>query len=112
MTQQPPDLTPEKISQARQLAELISWLFYEDRRLGLLERCERVEGKNNKGETVSLSRSGSGWELRMENAPGERLGDFGEVLAAITKHSFVAERIALVPRFADMLFQGAIEQRY
>lgn len=110
MTPKQPDLTPEKIAQARQLAELISWLFYDDRRLGLLDRCERVEGKSRNGQVASLSRHGSGWELRVNDAHVSTLKDFGEVLRAITKHGFVAERVVLAPRFADMLFQGAVEQ--
>lgn len=39
------------------------------------------------------------------------LGDFGEVLRAISSNSLVPERVVVVvPRFADLLFQGAIEQ--
>lgn len=100
----------QEVDKARQLAELISWIFYDDRRLGLLDRCERLEGHVSDGKAASLAGQGGGWELQVENSPARVLGGFEDVLRTITSTHFTPERVVVIPRFAGLLFQAAVEQ--
>lgn len=104
------ELDPDVVAKARQLAELVSWIFYDDRRLGLLDRCERLEGEVADGNDASLIRHGADWELRIDNSETRTLSGFEAVLRATTSSQFVPRRVVVVPRFAGLLFQAAVEQ--
>lgn len=103
-------LTPEQVAHLRKLSEMIAWLFYEERRPGLLGASERIVGRSNDGTDMVLVRSGAGWTLYADKVVLAEYRDMSETLEVIPNHGFEPRSVVVIPRFADMLFRGAIEQ--
>lgn len=102
-------LSADELAKVREFAEVVSWLFFEDRRLGLFDRCDRIEGRTSDGKAASVVRVESGWELRLGDSPVV-VGDFEQALRVVVGKDFHSDHVVVTPRFAGLLFQGAVEQ--
>lgn len=94
----------------RRLGDLISWMFFPDRRPGLLGTAERIAGTADGGRPAELRRAGAGWAFVVEDEVAETFQSPAEALVAIPRHSFVYTTAIVTARIADLLFQGAVEQ--
>jgi hypothetical protein len=93
----------------RRLADLISWMFYPERRPGLLGTADRIIGRVPAG-SAELVRDGEGWLFVADGVPVERFSTPADALEVIPRHAFKAEQVIVTARIADLLFHSAVEE--